>query len=213
MNGNASTSNLQHRLNRALTADPKKSAALAVLFIVLLVVVVKMTVGQAKAHPASAGAAMVGNAPGSLQLKAAHPGTSWQKSTSPSEALQKWASAPPPSVSRNLFSVRIDYFPTEGSRTTQSGAIDEGFWSRLGKSMALQADQRDKQENLKANFKAQAEQLRLESTMTGGPQPKAMVNGELVGEGSVVAGFRVLKIEARRITVEREGIQLEIQTK
>jgi hypothetical protein len=40
-----------------------------------------------------------------------------------------------------------------------------------------------------------------------------MVNGKLIGEGSVVAEFRVLKIEARRIVVEREGIQLEIQMK
>jgi hypothetical protein len=38
-----------------------------------------------------------------------------------------------------------------------------------------------------------------------------MVNGELVGEGGVVADFRVLKIEARRLIVEREGIRLEIK--
>jgi len=46
-----------------------------------------------------------------------------------------------------------------------------------------------------------------------GPQPKALVNGEFVGEGSVVASFRVLKIEARRMIVEREGIRLEIVMK
>jgi hypothetical protein len=46
-----------------------------------------------------------------------------------------------------------------------------------------------------------------------GPQPKAMVNGELVGEDSVVANFRIVQIEARRIIVEREGIRLEIQMK
>ena len=46
-----------------------------------------------------------------------------------------------------------------------------------------------------------------------GASPKALINGQLVGEGEVVAGFRVLKIEARRMIIEREGIQLEIQTK
>jgi hypothetical protein len=54
-----------------------------------------------------------------------------------------------------------------------------------------------------------------------GAVPKAVVNGEMVGEGSVAASgagdtrvsFRVLKIEARRIIVEREGIKLEIQMK
>jgi hypothetical protein len=43
-----------------------------------------------------------------------------------------------------------------------------------------------------------------------GPNPRAVINGELVGEGDVVAEFRVLKIEARRIVIEREGIRLEI---
>jgi hypothetical protein len=54
-----------------------------------------------------------------------------------------------------------------------------------------------------------------------GATPKAVVDGELVGEGDLVATksgesrieFRVLKIEARRIIVEREGIKLVIQMK
>jgi len=54
--------------------------------------------------------------------------------------------------------------------------------------------------------------LKLQSTVMG-PQPSAMVNGEMVREGSVVAGFRVLKIEARRMIVEREGIKLAILMK
>jgi hypothetical protein len=43
--------------------------------------------------------------------------------------------------------------------------------------------------------------------------PKALIDGELVGEGDVVAGFRVLKIGARGIVIEREGIVLEILMK
>jgi len=46
-----------------------------------------------------------------------------------------------------------------------------------------------------------------------GPVPKAMIDGQLVGEGSVVADFRVLKIESRKVIVEREGIMLAIQMK
>jgi hypothetical protein len=52
-------------------------------------------------------------------------------------------------------------------------------------------------------------------------KPKAVLNGELVGIGDVVAStagearttFRVLKIEARRIIVEREGIKLAVPMK
>ncbi len=40
--------------------------------------------------------------------------------------------------------------------------------------------------------------------------PKAVVNDKTVGEGSVVEGFRILKIEANRIIVEREGVKLEV---
>ena len=40
-----------------------------------------------------------------------------------------------------------------------------------------------------------------------------MINGKLIAEGDVVASFRVLKIEPRRIIVEREGIRLEILMK
>jgi hypothetical protein len=127
-------------------------------------------------------------------------------------ALQKWVEGPVPPLSRNLFAVRVDYFEVDGNGTSPATEVEEGFWSKLGKSMVNQADRMDKRENLIANYTAQASKLRLESIMLGS-QPKAMVNGKLIGEGSVVAEFRVLKIEARRIVVEREGIQLEIQMK
>jgi hypothetical protein len=130
----------------------------------------------------------------------------------PAGSLLKWSQAPIPAISRNLFAIRIEYFPVDGSRTGPAAVAGEGFWDRVGKSMALQADQRDKRENLIANYLAQASKLRLQSTMMG-PQPKAIVNGEMVGEGSVVAGFRVLKIESRRMIVEQEGIRLEIHMK
>ena len=62
--------------------------------------------------------------------------------------------------------------------------------------------------------------MRLQSTVMGAT-PKAVIDGEMVSEGDVVAcgtgetrtTFRVLKIEPRRIIVEREGIKLEIQMK
>jgi hypothetical protein len=52
----------------------------------------------------------------------------------------------------------------------------------------------------------------------GGPRPAALVNGQMVREGDVVAtgsgasrtSYRVLKIEARRVFLEREGIRSEI---
>jgi hypothetical protein len=43
-----------------------------------------------------------------------------------------------------------------------------------------------------------------------GETPKALIDGELVGEGDMVGSFRVLRIEPRRIIVERDGVRLEI---
>jgi hypothetical protein len=64
----------------------------------------------------------------------------------------------------------------------------------------------------------QARQIRLQSTLMGGPHPAALMNGQMVREGDVVATgsgasrttYRVLKIEARRVILEREGIRSEI---
>jgi hypothetical protein len=222
------TQNPLENLVKAMRADPKKAAALAVLAACLGVMVVRTVMpggggpSGARAASGTAAASGVGGASGSgnsgqgaagfLNPWRTGSGGSANQPLSLSAAIQKWSDAPVPPVSRNLFAVRIDYFPVDGSRTTQFNATDEGFWGKLEKSLALQADQRDKRENLIANFKAQAAKLRLESTMMG-PQPKALVNGEFVGEGSVVASFRVLKIEARRMIVEREGIRLEIVMK
>ena len=37
-----------------------------------------------------------------------------------------------------------------------------------------------------------------------------MINGDVVREGNMVEGFRILKIEPRRLIVESEGIELAI---
>ena len=63
----------------------------------------------------------------------------------------------------------------------------------------------------------QARQIRLQSTLMGA-NPTALVDGQTVREGDVVASgsgvtrtaFRVLKIEPRRIILEREGVRSEI---
>ena len=87
------------------------------------------------------------------------------------------------------------------------------------KSMTARADQKRERQILIENLQLQAAQLKLQTTLMGtqaeGPasRPRAMINGGLVGEGDVVASFRVLRIEARRIVVEREGIKLEILMK
>jgi hypothetical protein len=75
--------------------------------------------------------------------------------------------------------------------------------------MSSRADQQEQRQILIDNIRIAAEALKLDSTIMGAT-PGAMVNGEMVREGSTVAGFRVLKIEARQLIVEREGVKLAI---
>jgi hypothetical protein len=127
-------------------------------------------------------------------------------------ALQEWARQPIAPLTRNLFVINYDFFPQDGSKPVVTPiARGDGFWDHVAKSMALRADQKREHEVLVENLKDQALQLKLESTMMGA-SPKALVNGQLVAVGDVVASFRVCKIEARRIVVEREGIKLEIRS-
>jgi hypothetical protein len=51
--------------------------------------------------------------------------------------------------------------------------------------------------------------LRLSSTMLG-PEPVALVNGQMYRVNDVVAGFRIVAIEDRRMIVERQGVRLAI---
>ena len=203
--------NLVGDVARALSADPKKGVLLSLLLIVLVVVVGRMAMnGRPGPSQASASSAWKGTATDSARNAAS---SASQRNTSAiSSALRKWSEGSVPPISRNLFTVRIEYFPVSDSRTAELAPGEEGFWSRMEKSFRIQADQKDKRVNLIANYTAQAQQLKIQSIMLG-PTPRAMVNGELVGEGSVVAEFRVLKIEPRRIVVEREGIKLAIDMK
>ena len=94
-------------------------------------------------------------------------------------------------------------------KTTDPASAVAGYWNLVGKSMSSRADQQEQRQVLIDNVRLAAESLKLESTILGAA-PAAMVNGQLVREGSVVDGFRVLKIEPRQLIVEREGVKLAV---
>ena len=127
------------------------------------------------------------------------------------EAIKEWASRPISPLNRNLFAINYEFFPQDGTRVPVLRAPQgDGFWDRLAKSMTARADAKKEQEVLRENLRLQAAQLKVQTTVMGA-QPKALINGDLVGEGDMVASFRISKIEARRVVVEREGIKLELR--
>lgn len=191
------------RVAAALRADPKKTTLMSVLAVVLLVVVGRLVLGNA--HPAGALAALVQT--GHVAAPAPRPVVSGKNAL----ALSRWLSQPQTNLSRNLFATRLDYFPTDNSAASANAGSGD-FWSQLGKSIAQATDEETKRENLKESFRQQAGKLRLQSTMAGA-QPRAILEGKLVAEGSVVEDFRVEKIEARRVILERQGFRFELGMK
>jgi hypothetical protein len=204
------------KLIAALRSDPKRSGILGALSLVLLVLLLRALLGGRT--PAPAAGAAVSSPVATSGLSARRSDVSdfapiTGRRASVEAAIRQWLSQPLPPPTRNLFEIKLDYFPLDGGRVIPiSPSADNDFWDLLEKSLAWRADQRIKRETQIVAFMQEADQLRPTSTI-GGPNPKAMINGQLVGEGDVVSSFRVIKIEARRILVEREGIRLEIPMK
>jgi len=189
---------------RDLLKEPKKLALLGGLVVVLAVLAGnRLFQGGA---PAAASSAPTVRVPLSAPKAPTH-------SELASQAFGEWLSKHVSPVGRNLFVVRGDYFPRDTANV--SPALREpsgkGFWDQLGKSLSSRADVDSKRKVLIENLRLQAqEKLKLQTTMVSQGKPKALINGKLVGEGDVVAEFRLVRIEARRIIVEREGIKLEV---
>jgi hypothetical protein len=204
------TNSVQGKLGAAIKQDPKKAGMLVVLVAVLLVLWAKMMLTGGGAPKSAAGMTLAPSAQASVQVHNNGP-----KVRDNSALLREWLGEPmPQGVSRNIFEVKLDYYPMDTAHVQRdSRTIDDPtFWEKLAKSIDAQADQQHKRENLIQNVRQHAGQLQVTSILMGS-RPKAMINGVLIGEGEVVAGFRVLEIKARSVIVEREGIKLEIPMK
>jgi hypothetical protein len=204
-------------LVRQAKADPKKATALAVLVTVMAVMWYRVMAGG----PSSASAYQVPGSFGASTAFGAGPGTPTSadalrpnRSAAATAALQEWALRRPIApLSHNLFVVNYDLFPTDGARSQEVAIrVDrgDGFWDQLAKSMAIKADQMKEHRARVEMIRAEAARLKVQSTLMGA-SPKALIDGRLVGVGDVVASFRVTRIEARRIVVEREGIKFGLR--
>jgi hypothetical protein len=194
-------------LLRQAKADPKKATILAVLVVVMIFMWFRLF-GGSSAGPAAAAANVIGarssfGPTGDLPRSGNRAGST--------QSFQEWSQAAVAPLSRNLFAINYDFFPQDGTKPQTLRAFHgNGFWDQIAKSMTVRADQKREREVLLENLRLQAAQLKVQSTVMGA-SPRALINGELVGVGDVVASFRVSKIEPRRIVVEREGIKLELR--
>ena len=213
-------------LASALRRDPKKTTLLAGLTVVLLFCVARAalntsaTQSSSAASPKGAGEShAVGAQPTGVRPVGngarGGSGTRGDLSVLPVKA---WLSQPNPSPSRNLFVIRQDrYRRAEPTPAQANKPTKPGIFSSLEKWASRAADDQKRQSILLENLQREVARLRLQSTVMGA-QPTALIDGRLVREGDVVASgegssravFRVLKIEARRVILECQGIRLEI---
>jgi hypothetical protein len=196
--------------------EPKKAATLGALTLLLMILALRWMLGSES--PAAALASLPAS-------KAA--GEVLQKSlaTDAHEApllTRQWLIGPVAALDRNLFALKTEYFPRSASykASPKNKVIAHNFWDTIQKSRDEAADERIRRATLVDNLQREAARLHLQSTVMG-PAPQAIIGGSLVNEGDVVASsgdansisFRVLKIEARRVVIEREGIRLELRMK
>jgi len=196
----------------AVRRDPHKAGFLTALVAILAVLQVRLQMSHGDGPNRANASSSAARPDNGATIKRGAAGASRPQDTL--AAVRAWREAPPEVLGRNLFAVDLDRYPQDGNRPTAPVAAPatQGFWDELAKSMSFHADARKERQILVENLQQQASQLRLQSTMMGA-SPKAVIDGEMVGEGDVIASFRVLRIEPRRIIVEREGIKLEIQMK
>jgi hypothetical protein len=203
------------RMAQAIRRESRKAVVLTFLLATLGILWIRMAM-KGKDGPQRAIASM--QTPKNDQTGVI--GTTPSMSPESGESLRKWLAQPLAPLGRNLFVVNLDHYPQEPKTLPEQTSAGGGFWGEIAKSVSAAADVTKERQILVENLTQQASQLRLQSTLMG-PKPKAVINGEMVGEGDVVAcgsgetrgEFRVLKIEARRIVIEREGIKLEVTMK
>ncbi|MGA2229348.1 MAG: hypothetical protein ABSH22_00335 [Tepidisphaeraceae bacterium] len=197
-------SGLVQQLRAAMKRDPRRVWLLAVLVAVLVCLWGKLIVGG---HgPQSASAARLDTSGTSGDDGTVQAGRREQ----PIKSLSDWANESDRDMGRNLFSVPYDYYPQDPNHPPPSANTDNGS----AKSAATEADQVKERQILIENLREQAGGLTLEGTVLG-ENPRVWINGVLVGLGQPIGqtGFRVAKIESRRVFIERDGVQIELSMK
>lgn len=211
---NLSKTQLPSWMPESLRDDPKKAGILGVLLLVLVVLVIRYLV---MGGPTPAQASIPKTSTKKSSQKAVV-GAVERVDNESSATVKTWLDAPVSSVSRNLFAIRQEFYPSQSSKLAVAEPDSGGFWEEIAKSRSKEVDQKRRRDILVENLQREAAKLHLQSTVMG-PEPQAIIGGSLVKEGDVVASdgpsagvqFRVLVIEARRVIIEREGIKLELR--
>ena len=180
------------RLKAEANRDPKRTAVLGVLTVVLLVLAVRQI--AKRTAPARAGAAVAIRNPASAGM----PGLAAVGAAAlPAEGLAEALPKRVPVVTRDLFTPNPGFYP---SKETERPApvvkpVDDTVARREAEFRTVQT---------------QARSLALQSTVVGSV-PTAIINGQVLRTNEWINGFEVVEISTRSCTVEKGGLRVTLE--
>jgi len=223
---------LLQTFKQQLAADKKKSAILSTLALLLLILVGRLALSD-DAPPESANADdLIVARPPATHVQSSAPTPSMHpipRAADPTRR-QRYARQPsntPPEIDRadlihvdglsrelarnpfttdnwSLFSLAVQR--TAGNGESEVVSPLTAIWSQLSVTMSDYESHR--QQQLAAIDQA-LDSLELQSTLIG-PNPIAYISGRLVRPGDRIDGFSVVRIEHRRVLLERDGHTREL---
>ncbi|MAE60593.1 MAG: hypothetical protein CMJ49_04450 [Planctomycetaceae bacterium] len=105
-------------------------------------------------------------------------------------------------VSRDLFRPDPRYFQTEPE--------EDALSDDSGKSGPESDDEQDIARARQAVVREAAQSLSLQSTIHGNVS-QALINGQLVSPGQSISGFTVVRVDERRVTVIKDGVEIVLE--
>ena len=195
----AKTEALRDRLIDEAKRNPMKAGILGVLMLVLLIVVGRQALQYLA--PARAGAAMPGGGASQGQAIVDQPGPTARKAAAagPDGAKLPSTRKPLAKIQRNLFLPNPSFFPPKEEDRAKPKPIvtpvDAAAARREAQKRAVQTE---------------AQALTLQTTIVGA-SPTAIINGQVLGVGGWLNGFRVVSINSGSCVVEKKGMRVTLE--
>ncbi len=200
-NSKSTNPNLKDRLLAGLRRDPKKTAILGVLALVLLIVGVR-EVARRAGSPSAGSAATVraSDAGGATSLR--RPANTVQAPSLPKGGNRQGDSSAATQrapVDRDIFTPNVAYYPVE-EKAKPSTVV----------SSTQVIDPTAKAEAAKREVQARAKALSLQSTVVGAV-PTAIINGRVLRAGDWISDFQIVEINSRSCQLEKSGIRVVLK--
>lgn len=178
--------NLKEHVLLELKRDKKRAILLAALLLVAAVLFVRLLLKR----PGPSAAKAVGMAETTAGTRAVE----CRGRSTPTMADEATTRKIDATITRNIFIPPERYFPSLGSGKKASAPVA--------------GDRNTERDNAWRDASA----MTLASTILSAT-PKAIIDGQLVQVGDTIKGFQVKQISSRAVTLERDGVSVELEMK